>query len=390
MISPWVMWTVLAGHFVSAFAALGMPPFFPLILSQRFGDDSGLLAGWLYGLPILMTALTAPAWGRLADRVGVRPMLVRAQLGLALSFLLAGYAQTTTQFMIALALQGALGGTFAASNAYLAQILTGRLLRQALTRTQASARAALVIAPLMFGVLALWLPPIELYRYLAWLPVLAAFGTLCLPTAHDAGCSVPSTGQAHAAGATLSLRQLYGLQFLFVLGTVITFPYFVSFVMDRLAATTALAGLLFGLPHLVYLLTAGPLGRFTDPLPPIAVLGSGLALLVVSLLGQGASHDGFALTAWRLLMGIAMTLGYVALHDLIASAVRRQSAGASMGRLDSSAKWGGVLAGVAAGLVFAQFGQAGPFLVAAMVIALATSLTLYWARGWRTRPGFLE
>lgn len=386
------MWTVLAGHFMSAFAALGMPPFFPMILSQRFGDEAGYLAGWLYGLPILMTALTAPAWGRLADRVGVRAMLVRAQLGLAVSFLLAGYAQSVTQFVVALALQGALGGTFAASNAYLAKALSGRSLRQALTRTQGSARAALVVAPVVFGTLALWLPPIELYRYLAWLPLLAALGTLSLPVQQAVRPTAAPPDTTAAVGfAELSLRQVYGLQFLFVLGTVITFPYFLPFVTDRIdAATTALAGLLFGVPHLVYLTLAGGLARYTDALRPATVLGAGLALLALSLLGQATTHDGFALLAWRLLMGVAMTLGYLALHHLIASAVRGQTAGASMGWLDSSAKWGGVLAGVIAGLVFARFGHAAPFLVAAAVIAVAMSLALCWARGCRTRPGFSE
>lgn len=387
--SAWVLWIVLAGHFVSAFSALGMPPFFPLILDETFGDTSGFLAGWLYSLPILMTAITAPLWGRLADRVGVRGMLFRAQIGLAASFLLAGYAQTLTQFVVALILQGTLGGTFAASNAYLARVLSGDALGRALTRTQASARAALVLAPVAFGAMVMWLPAIELYRYIAWLPLLAAIGTLRLPAAEQA---VSGPGPTDTVPyRTLSLRQLYWLQGLFVFGTVVTFPYFMPFAIETLpGANTAIAGLLFGLPHLVYLASAGLMTRWIGATPPISMLTAALAILLVSVIGQAVSASGGSLTAWRLLMGGGMTLAYIALHRLIAAAVQRHAAGRGMGRVDSSAKWGGVGAGAAAALVFAPFGSTAPFMVAAVAIALAMSLTLYWGRVERARPRFQE
>ena len=116
----------------------------------------------------------APLWGRLADRFGRKRLLLRAQLGLALSFLLAGWADSPATFTVALVLQGILGGTFAASNGYLGAALEGPALSRALTLMQGSARAALVVAPIAVGSLSRWLSPHRQYALLAVLPLTAA------------------------------------------------------------------------------------------------------------------------------------------------------------------------------------------------------------------------
>ena len=137
-------------YFVASFAALGLPPYLTQILPE-FGDGSARWAGVLYVVPTVFGALGAPLWGRLADHFGRKRLLLRAQLGLAVAFLLAGWADSLATFTVALILQGVLGGTFAASNGYLGAALEGTALSKALTLMQGSARAALVVAPIVVG-----------------------------------------------------------------------------------------------------------------------------------------------------------------------------------------------------------------------------------------------
>ena len=82
---------VAACYFVASFAALGLPPYLTEILPE-LGDSSARWAGLLYVVPTVFGALGAPLWGRAADRFGRKRLLLRAQLGLAVSFLLAGWA----------------------------------------------------------------------------------------------------------------------------------------------------------------------------------------------------------------------------------------------------------------------------------------------------------
>lgn len=118
----------VAGHFGAAFAALCMPPFYAYILQANFSSQSLALAGWYFTLPTLAAAIANPLWGRLGDRIGRRASLIRAHAGLCLSFILTGMAGTPLEFALGLTLQGLLGGTFSASNAFLAeQVAASRL-----------------------------------------------------------------------------------------------------------------------------------------------------------------------------------------------------------------------------------------------------------------------
>lgn len=376
----WTVAAVVAGHFAAAFAALGMPPFFPLILERSLGSDARFLAGWAYVLPTLLTALSGPWWGALADRFGKKALLLRAQVGLAASFLLAGFAGSVPVFLAALALQGLLGGTFAASNAYLATLLRGDGLTRTLTLMQGSARAALVAAPVALGAFMTAESPIELYRYMALLPLAAALVVACLPAPE---APTPAARRAAPDGGGPALRRLVLLQFALAFGTVVTFPYFLPFVQARSGGSPVLSGLLFGLPHLVYLAGAGPLGLWLGRRRLRASSAASFLLLALSLAGQAAAADVATLVAWRTAMGLAMTAAFISLHGAIARVTGTESVGRAFGRLDSAAKWGGVAAGAAAGVAAAASGPSAPFLIGALVLAgtgagvLATGL---WPR----------
>jgi MFS family permease len=363
---------VMAGHFVAAFAALGMPPFFALVLEQSLHTEARYLAGWLYVVPTAFAALSSPWWGRIADRHGKKRLLIRAQLGLAASFLLAGFATNTWTFVAALALQGLLGGTFAASNAYLATVASGPALARSLTAMQWSARAALVVAPLVLGLVlqAGIASPIVAYRWLALLPLAAALLAAFLP-AGVAPAKVTNTNRP-AGAPELSARAVYLLQFVFVFATVVTFPYFASQVQQQFGGlSTAAAGLLFGLPHAVYLLAAWPLTRWSRRGRRSAWLAAAFAGLLLSLAGQAMASSLGALVACRLLMGLAMTMGFIAQHGLIAATVHAGNAGRSFGWFESSSKWGAVAAGLAAGISAQFFGLHAPYLLGAATLGLA-------------------
>ena len=385
-----IVLAVMMCHFISAFAALGMPPFFTLILQTSLHNDAVFLAGWYYVVPTLFAALSSPWWGRLSDRFGKKRLLVRAQLGLSASFLLAGFAPNSGTFLCALVLQGLLGGTFAASNAYLGSIVSGQTLIRGLTAMQWSARAALVVAPICVGWWVRSESPIELYRYLALLPLLGACCVALLP--HGRNASKPQAAIVDHAVPEATALQIYILQFALVFATVITFPYFISQVQQQFPQlSTDLAGLLFGLPHLVYLVLALPLTRWLGQHRLLLTLGIGFALLFASLLGQAKSADLASLIGWRLLMGLAMTMAYIALHALIAGIVQHGSAGRTFGWLESSSKWGGVAAGLCAGLIAAQFGLHSPFWAGAAAISFCTcyvlatqAIRLRWNRSTKT------
>ncbi|MGW0842401.1 MFS transporter [Streptomyces sp. NPDC002787] len=366
---------VAACYFVASFAALGLPPYFTEILPE-LGDHAARWAGVLYVVPTVFSALAAPLWGRLADRFGRKRLLLRAQLGLAVSFLLAGWADSLTMFTVALVLQGILGGTFAASNGYLGAALEGPRLSKALTLMQGSARAALVFAPIVVGALSPWMSPHRQYALLALLPLAAALLLAALPEPREA--TEPEKEEAETADVApvAALRRLYALEFAFVFSTVISFPYLISLVEERLpGASAALFGLLFALPHLCYLVSAMAVHRAirTRPRPGMA---AGFALIALGLAGHGVADTLPTLVAVRLLLGVGLTLAMVGLSVLAADCARGRAPGGLFGSLEFFSKAGAVAAGVTAAVGSARFGPAAPVLIGGGVAALTVFATL--------------
>lgn len=364
---------VMFCHFIAAFAALGMPPFFALILSQSLHNSNAYLIGWFYVVPTFFTALSSPWWGLFADRIGKKVSLLRAQLGLSASFLLAGFSNDTGLFFLALALQGMLGGTFAASNAYLATMSSGPALARCLTLMQGSARAALVVAPAVLGLFAASVSPIELYRYLALLPLAAALLLWLLPEPTKTAGDDYRPENTVASQPLLPANTVYALQFAFVFATVATFPYFIPYAQGLESVSVELAGLLFGVPNLLYLATAGVLtGRFGQRVSP-AGLAWMFLLMAIALFGQAQAQSLTGLILWRTLMGLAMTGGFIVLHALVAALIHESNAGRTFGWLESGSKWGAVAAGLAAGAMVDGFGPHAPFLLGAGIMTAAAA-----------------
>jgi MFS transporter, DHA1 family, multidrug resistance protein len=99
-------------------------PFLPLFLHRELHIPSGPQLSFWTGISASATgfalALTSPIWGRLADRYGRKPMLVRAMVGGGISVGLMGLSQSALQLTVLRGLQGASSGTVAAATALVA------------------------------------------------------------------------------------------------------------------------------------------------------------------------------------------------------------------------------------------------------------------------------
>ncbi|MBF6048571.1 MFS transporter [Streptomyces sp. NRRL B-1677] len=385
---------VAACYFVASFAALGLPPYLTEILPS-LGDREARWAGLLYIVPTVFGAVGAPLWGRLADRYGRKRLLLRAQLGLAVSFLIAGCADSLAGFAAALVLQGVLGGTFAASNGYLAAALDGQRLSWALTLMQGAARLALVAAPVLVGSLSPWISPHRQYALLAVLPLAAALMLAALPEppraqAPDAGASDPgpesadTTEELAASSPRRALRTLYTLEFVFVFATVVSYPYMITLVEDRLPGLGGAAGgVLFALPHVCYPLLAKPVHTAVASRPVLGAV-TGFALVAVALAGHWGAGSLASFVVLRLLLGAGMTLGLVSLSALAADACRGRRPGRMFGSLEFISKAGAVVAGAVAALSNDVWGPAAPIVagsaVAALTALVSTPLLLRWSR----------
>jgi MFS family permease len=362
-----VVYIVLFCHFLTAFTALGMPLFMPRMLGSLIEGDPQYLIGVMFVVPPLCAAVTAPWWGRFADKYGKKKSLLRAQCGLTAGFLLSGFADNLWLFCLGLVVQGISGGTLAASNAYLSSKYQGKSLAKSLNLTQFSARLALVTGPILLGLFTEIAQPLHIYRYLALLPFCALIVSLFLQS--DVLSEKKSTGLKKSKANTGQFTQLLSLQFLFCFAMVVTFPYFLPYVQTLGESSDSVVGFYYSLPHLVYLLLAFMIGKLTLSARVQSLLG--FSILSLSCAGQFILHSIDGLVFYRLLFGLGMLLCYSGLHLLLSQRLQQDQAGLSFGRFDAWGKWAGVCAGLVASFISQHFSLHWPFLLSSIACVAA-------------------
>lgn len=100
-------------------------PFMPLYIQKtgNFTDQQAAVwAGIAEGASGIAMFVSAPLWGLLADRMGRKPMVLRAMFGSAVVVVLLGLAPNVPFIITMRFIQGALSGTMAAASALVASI----------------------------------------------------------------------------------------------------------------------------------------------------------------------------------------------------------------------------------------------------------------------------
>jgi len=372
-----IVLTVLFCHFLSSFTILGMPLFFPKIMADLLSAEQQMYIGWFYVLPTICTAISGPLWGRFADKYGKRLSLMRAQLGLMVGFLIAGMAPNLWVFSIGLIIQGSCGGTFAASNAYLASQVNANELAKTLNLTQFSARLSLLIAPILLGLLISIEQPLTLYCYLAILPCCAAITISQLPAEEQQYQKVlkKNSPRPQVKGLTLSFNRLLLIKFLFSFSVVVSFPYFYPYMQSLGTTNDTLIGWYFSLPHLVYLLVIASNSNWQKRFSASHICLLGLSALLLAVLGQYQAINESFIFVWRLIMGLGICLTFIGLHQGIA-VLKTEKTALLFGRFDSVSKWAGVVAGLCAGLAIQHLNLHSPFLISSITCTAALSLLI--------------
>lgn len=129
-------------------------PFLPLYL-RELGVPEASLALWTAAassLTFLVGALVMPIWGALSDRVGKKPMILRAAGSLALALFLSGLVQSPLQLLFARMFQGSSFGFFPISQALIASI-GGAHTAEAIGILLSGRSAGTILGPLAGGLL---------------------------------------------------------------------------------------------------------------------------------------------------------------------------------------------------------------------------------------------
>ena len=155
---PWQrnLWVCVFGSFTTIVAMTLLLPFLPLYVEELGVSDHAAIVQWsgiAFGATFFSAALTAPLWGKLADRYGRKLMLIRASLGMAVAMSLIGMAHNVWQLVGLRLLAGLLGGYASGSTVLVAAQTPKARTGWALGVLSSGIMAGNLVGPLIGGVL---------------------------------------------------------------------------------------------------------------------------------------------------------------------------------------------------------------------------------------------
>ncbi|MCA3747772.1 MAG: MFS transporter [Rubrobacter sp.] len=360
-------------------------PFMPLYVQQLGVEDPGRAAAWaglLNTATAATMALAAPLWGRLADRFGPKPMLLRATLAGAAVVGVMGLAASPWHLLGLRLLQGTLTGTVAAATLLVAATAPAGKAGQRLGTLQTVIFTAAAAGPFLGGTFA------DLVGIRASFGVtsglLAVSGALILLGVD--GARAPSGAEEEpreerAGGAVPWLGLVPVLVALFVVqasntGVAPALPGFIAELMEEPSGVASLAGQILGAGALAAALGSSVGGRLAQRLGARTVIFCSLVLGGLAFLPQAAVQSVAAL--WALRIAASFFIGAVVpvANLAVRQAVPPERQGRAFGVAASVTSVAFGVGPLGGGLLASAFGFEAAFLVPGVLLLAAAGVLL--------------
>ncbi len=367
--------------FIVSIGMSQMAPILPLYIAElgvKNPADVARWAGIVFGCNFISLAIFSPIWGRLSDRFGRKPMILRASGWLGLIMIGMGFAQSVWHLMILRLLQGCLSGFQAAVIPLLAQETPKKHSGWAMGMFFTAQVSGGLMGPVFGG----WLGETIGFRNSFFcIGTCCLLGFLALTQVHE----TPKTARMPRAGSPRpSLRRLP--QRNVILGVFLTtvllhfsltcvaplLAVYIQEIAGNIDHLAIISGTVFSAAGFASMLFASRFGKLADRIGSERILFSCLLLS-----GLVSIPQGFVTAPWQL--GVLRFFHGIAIAGLMPSTnnlIRQLSPPALMGRIfgfNQSAQFIGMFSGAFfGGQLAALIGIRSLFLlVAALLIVNA-------------------
>jgi MFS transporter, DHA1 family, multidrug resistance protein len=145
----WVLWI---GVFFTAASFSMVIPFLPIFLLQiGVHQHTEMWSGILFSAAFFAGAISAPFWGRVADKYGRKPMIIRAGFALFVIYSLMAFVTNPYQILVLRILQGLLSGFIPGAIALIGTNTPSSKVGYALSLISSASASGQIVGPLIGG-----------------------------------------------------------------------------------------------------------------------------------------------------------------------------------------------------------------------------------------------
>lgn len=381
-------------------------PFWPVHLKALGGSEAvfGFASVAVYVGPMLGIVLTSAFWGRIGDRFGHKPMMIRALLGLSLTQLALAFTSDVWMILALRFLQGACAGFIAPAQAYGVSIVSPLRRARLFAYLQVSTNIGSLAGAVTGGLI---LDQADFFRINVVAAVLCALCAvavaLILPAvqpsmvmARAGARPEPLRGGEAPAWKSPPILGLLCIIGILLVSRMITQTPFSLYVRTIFGVSNWVVGLCYGLLALGFVVSASLWARYfeekslPESLRRVATIALACAVLT-AIAGTTRSVVMFTAVhfAWGLLLGATTPV----LMSLISKAAGTLRQGYVLGIAQSTTQFSSI-AGIALGGWFMQAAglEYTYFLVAFFYMLSAAVVWRLWRgqispRGAETFPG---
>jgi DHA1 family multidrug resistance protein-like MFS transporter len=374
---------LLVSQFAATMGFTFVLPFVPIYVQALGVEDPGNAAAWagvINSSTAVTMALAAPLWGRLGDRVGLKPMLLRATVAGSVVVGLMGLVGSPWQLLALKTLQGCLTGTVAAATVLVSATASSQRAGQRLGTLQMVIFVAAAAGPFFGGTFA------DLVGIRASFGVTAALlATSAVLISFWVKEERPAEEEkeeeeSDAAEGPLPHRRLApSLLALFVVQVAImsaapVLPGFLSTLMEEPLHVATLAGWIIATGALAASLGSVVGGKLTAKFGTRKVIIWTLLLAGISALPQAEVDSIALLWALRLMTGLFVGIAVPVANLAIRGAVHPRRQGEAFGVAATATSAGNAVGPAAGGLLASSFGFGAPFLVPGLCLAAVSAV----------------
>ncbi|MGE5674443.1 MAG: MFS transporter [Mycobacterium leprae] len=371
--NSYLLW--LAVFITSACWSMVMP-FMPVFLAQELGVTSGV-ATWAGALGAVNAAgmmIMSPIWGALGDRVGRKAMMLRAGGFLSLAYALMSLVQGPWQLLGVRVMIGMLTGFIPTATALVGTTTPQEYVGRTLAMVATASPTGTILGPMLGGLLA---DLFGMRMTMASGAVLTGTATLLVLVGVKEQFT-PQRGEGFHPVRDLtdvlrlpSFGAIIMITLLFNAAVTLLDPMLVPFIASILGKGSAnwLAGLLYALPGIAFLLASGRWARVGEGWGYRLTVTAGMALAALFSLSQTMAGNGWVFGGMRFGAGLMLAAVTPGVFALIAQVVPLELRGRAYGINTSANSLGGAVGPLLGGAVATGLGPRPVFVVAALLLA---------------------
>lgn len=374
------------------FAGMGFSEIMPFLslyiatLGNYSHQQLNFYSDVVFAVMYCVSAIVSPYWGKLADKKGRKPMILRASLGMAIVIAAMGVVTNVWQLIGLRMAQGVFAGFVSNSNALIATETPKKKSGQALGTMAAGVTGGNLLGPLLGGTLA------EIFSYRVTFFITGAILFIvflgCLFFVHEEGFQPVQDQKLDKATGVIhelkSPRIIFGL----LITTMIIqaannsinpiISLFIKELMHGGKGVTFVSGVIAALPGGVATMVAAPLlGRLGDQIGTQKILISGFIISILCFVPSAFVQNPWQLGILRFLIGIADASLFPQVQTLLTKNSPSMLTGRIFSWNQSFMYIGNIMGPLIGGLVAGLYDYSAVFLSTAFIVLINMILFIF-------------